>query len=316
MRAVGASRSRDPRAGPFVSNQGMGASVPFFWAPGGRLSVTSGLSVTTADVTGATDLYYTEHTHADVPLFDGRKFVAVALPKRSTTSGSPREIRISLAALGSGEVRDVFLRWDGWAPAGFLGPAWTSITARAAAISRTLGRWTLSSDPKALYVGTVYGTGAGTCDVSASRVHIWNTHNRILRRLWCADSTTTWTYTTAAWQEARAQSTDGTSRVAIVTGLSEDLVVAINHNAATNSNPTVCAGGIGIDSSTTNSADFFGQTADSTIKISMARYTGYPGIGYHTIRRLEYSDNPGTATTWRGLQVADLHCGMEAEVMA
>lgn len=283
------------------------ATVELATINGCRLTTETGVPISSSDRTSQSTIYLTPYLSAEVATKDGGVWTKHVLTA---------DVSYTLSGLTSGLPYDLFLYWTGSSLA-LEGVAWASGTVRATALARdpASGVWCKSGDMSRRYVGSFYTTSTSATEDSASRRLVFNAANRVLRRLWCADSTTTWTYTTAAWQEARAQSTDGTSRVAIMIGLSEDLVTAINHNAATNSTPTVCAGGIGIDSSTVNSSDFFGQTADSTIKINLARYTGYPGIGYHTIRRLEYSDATG-ATTWRGLQVTNLHCGMQAEVMA
>ncbi len=66
---------------------------------GGRLTLSSGVPVTTSDVTGAGTLYFTPYKHDKISLFDGTRW------KKYTFS----EISLALTSLIKGVVYDIFL---------------------------------------------------------------------------------------------------------------------------------------------------------------------------------------------------------------
>ncbi len=123
-------------------------------------------------------------------------------------------------------------------------------------------------------------------------------YNRITRRLSCSDSTDSWTQTNdGVFEEARGQSADGTSRVALIIGIEEDIVNFINVISGYLTLVYLTAG-IGIDSSTVTSGYSNPQTFNfNQIFPCTSIYKGFTGIGYHTIRRLTLAN---TGCTWYG----------------
>jgi hypothetical protein len=86
-----------------------------------------------------------------------------------------------------------------------------------------------------------------------------------------------------------------------VQGLAEDEVEAQVLSAASNDTAIVVASvGIGVDSTTVNSASLTGQNAlaVSNNLTVVAFYKGYPGIGRHALVWLEQSAAGGGITTW------------------
>lgn len=67
-----------------------------------------------------------------------------------------------------------------------------------------------------------------------------------------------------------------------------------------NSGNTTVSSGIGIDSTSVNSAQLSGvNVVTSLVNASGAEYVGTPGLGYHYAAWLEWSTASGT-TTWYG----------------
>lgn len=271
-----------------TGNTTSNALVPAL-TPGGRLTLISGTPVT-GDVTGAGTLYYTP-------------YISNVYPRYTTANGTYAtqtfsELSLTLS-ISSGTNYDVFIKNNALTTL-----AWSTDTARATALARSTisGLLYKSGDEESLYVGTIRGSGAGTTEDSRSKRYVWNMYNRVLREMYCQDTTDTWTYTLAAYQEANAASTEGISRIGFVRGLDEDAIQATNLADARNSSTAVgfaCA--IGLDSSTA----FSGVTGRGVSYVAnnmvplIAFYTGVPGLGYHTLRRLEQSTATGT-TTWDG----------------
>lgn len=72
--------------------------------PGGRLTLTTGVPVTTADVASSSTVYYTPAAHNVLPLWDNT--IQGWRLKRF------RELSVTLASLTSGKNYDVFAAWD------------------------------------------------------------------------------------------------------------------------------------------------------------------------------------------------------------
>lgn len=269
--------------------------------PQGRLTLTTATPVTTADVTAAATLYYTPHAGSLVPLYDGTAWRVWRFTERS----------LSLAGLTVSLPHDVFL-YDSSGTLTLEAVAWTNATTRATAITRQDGVWVKSGSTGRLYLGTFYTTATGQTEDSESRRCVWNAYHRVPRPMKAIDTTDSWNYTTATWRQARASTAN---QVDYVCGLSEDLVRATVQARMSNSSGTTASAGVGVDSTSANSARLHGAGATGTAQTTTAFYAGYPGIGYHYLAWLEISGAVGT-TVWYGDNgLTYWSHGMTAEVM-
>jgi hypothetical protein len=259
----------------------------------GRLTLTSGTPVTTSDVTGATSVYFTPFNGNTVTLWDGSVWVQKAFT----------ETTLALGTLTSGKPYDVF----GYLSSGALALealVWTNDTTRATAVTLQDGRYCKSGDKTRLYLGTFYTTSTTTTEDSLSKRYLFNQYSRVTRD--CAsplETTNSWNYSTATWRQANAAATN---QFEYVNGdpahrlRANVLGIAINSGAG----GTSVAVGVGIDSTSTNSARLMGQNLyASDIDQTRAEYFGHPGAGRHYVAWLEYSQAVGT-TTWYGDVVA------------
>lgn len=268
----------------------------------GRLTLTSGTAVTTSDVTAATSVYFTPFTGNRIALYDGSNW------QRFSFS----ELTLSVPA-STNTNYDVFI-YD--APGLTLeAVAWSTDTTRATALVLQNGVYVKSGATGRRYLGTFRTTGSsGQTEDSASKRYLWNYYHRMLRRLKRIDTTNTWTYASASWQAANA---DSNNSVTLVIGLSEDIVTVLVSARAIFDTGEAGASGIGIDSTTVNSADLFGEGAQAgatTVSMStIARYNGFPGIGFHTLYWLEYA-RAGTITFGGDAGLATIQSGLLAEV--
>ena len=252
-----------------------------------RLTLTSGTSITTADVTGATTIYLTPHTGNSIALYDGANWALL------TSS----EVSLALGTLTSGLPYDVFAYDNaGTLTLEFL--AWTNNTTRATALVRQNGVWCKTGVLTRRYVGTFYTTSTTTTEDSYAKRFLWNVNNRIRRPLKnVTEITDSWTYTTAAFREANANTAN---RLQYVCGLSEDLVEAFVHILTYRTVDVHSTVGIGIDVTNADSSQIRGMYAlASEYEVVRAEYRGYPGIGFHFLSWLEYSNASGTVT-WFG----------------
>jgi hypothetical protein len=270
--------------------------------PGGRLTLTTAVPITTTDVTGATTVYYTPYLHNIVALWTGSVWQAVTFS----------EVSLALGTVTSDLPYDVF----GYLSGGTIALeklAWTNGTTRATGISLQDGRYCKTGDKTRLYLGTFHTTSTTQTEDSESRRYLWNMYNRVQKHLICKDTTNSWSYTTTTWREANGNTTIGTGRAAVVVGLSEDELRAYVHSAASNSGGTVAiAAGVGIDSTTVNSAQVYGGGTGSAGVLGMTtcEYNGFLAAGVHFIQRLEISQASGTTTWYGDLNVTYFQTGM------
>lgn len=140
--------------------------------PGGRLTLTTAVPVTTSDVTGATTVYYTPYLHDKITLWNGTRWITVDFSEVSTALGT----------LTNQLPYDVF----GYLSAGALTLeklAWTNTTTRATAVTLQDGRYCKSGDKTRLYLGTFFTTTTTTTEDSLANRLLFNMYNRVQRAL-------------------------------------------------------------------------------------------------------------------------------------
>lgn len=281
---------------------------PFQWMPSGRLTLTTGTPVTTSDVTGASAVYYIAIAGNTVPVWNGTTMAPI------TITGGQLTLTLNNPNHAANTNYDVFMFLDTATPTIGTGPPWTSATARGTGAGTTQitlvnGLWvnavtmtarngatTYAVQPGyAAYLGTIRtGSTAGTTDDSKSKRFLFNAYNQARRFLQVNDNTDTWSYSsTTVWRQANASTAN---QFGILIGLDGnaarfDIAVSLVNDTSNNR----CAVGVGIDSTTTNSALLFGNTAPSSGAPATAHYLGYPGIGYHNVAWLEIGN-----VTFRG----------------
>jgi hypothetical protein len=270
---------REERSGGTGSNLGVPACLD---APG-RLTLTTAVPVPVADVTGAGTLYYTPYGLDKIGVLVGHRWEAWPLA----------ELSVSLAGVaGAGSIYDAFVGVSGASLALTLGTVWSTATARAVALARVNGVWVSSADTRLRYVGSVYGSGAGTVDDSIGLRGVFNADNRVLRSVRSTDNSTR---TRKNTQYAQV----GSVQVAWLDGLGEvDLDLRGRAQMKIDSSSYVARLAIGVDA--TNARDSLcsaGATAVTAEQTLVTFLTGYPRIGYHYAALLmSSSNNLGTAT--------------------
>lgn len=249
----------------------------------GRLTLTSGTPVTTADVTAAGTVYFTPYNGNRVRVYDGTRWIVKTFS----------EISLSLT-LTSGKNYDIFLDDDA---STLSAVEWTNDSTRATALTTQDGVYVKSGDTTKLYLGTIRASGANTAEDSNAKRFVWNAYNRVRRSMSYTGQTGTWTYTTASYRQANATSTN---RLEAVFGLASDSVAVKVACSVSNSTGNIAvAAGVGVDSTTVNSAQQFGYNALTSQKQIATFYEAIPVVGYHAYNWLEISQAIGT-TTWVG----------------
>lgn len=283
------------------------ALTQYVGIPQGRVTLTTGVPVTTTAVTSATTVYYTPYQGDKVPIYNGTSFTATTFAELSQATTDSTK---SPAAVAADKVYDLFV----WDDSGTLrctrGPAWTNDTTRGYTLTMTngilLNTSTITNGPGALrgtYVGTIRSDSSSQINDSTAKRHVWNTYNRVTRAMQCAlETANSWTYSTATYRQANANTAN---QLDYVCGLAEDQVDAnvfatwADSGAADTATGIV---GVGVDTTTSSSAQQMTTPTNpeaNIVSLSTARYGGVPGVGRHYLAWLERGNTSGT-TTWYG----------------
>lgn len=265
--------------------------APLAWVNDFRLTLTTALPITTADVTAATTLYCSPLTGNRIDLPN-----SAGAPSRLTSA----EFSIAIPATTS-QMYDVFcFNNAGVATLELL--AWTNDTTRATAIVRTTnGRLLKSGDNTRLFLGCVRTTTvSGQTEDSFTKRYVWNYYNRVPRGLLKLYGDTNWAYTTATVRQANA---NAANQVEVVIGVAETPVsLTLVSQVLNNTGGMIVANGIGYDSTSamlTGSGAAFTATAGFNHTLVGRADAHYPAVGRHFYAGLEWSGATG-ATTWYG----------------
>jgi hypothetical protein len=257
----------------------------------GRLTLSSGNPLTTIDVTAATTVYFAPFYGNRIALYSGTAWSLYTFTERS----------LSLSGLSANTNFDIFI-YDNSGTLTLESVAWTNNTTRATAIVLQDGVWVKSGAATRRYAGTIRTTAtAGQCEDSETKRYVWNVSNRVARKIKRVETTSSWTYTVAAW---RALNNSSANRMEFVIGIAEDPVVLMFDQRITlNAAGWNGAVGIGVDSTTSNSADVYvtmDQDYPGYTSIQRAQYASHPGLGYHYLQLLEYGYGSGWTNTLYG----------------
>jgi hypothetical protein len=258
------------------------------WAdPGGRLTLTSGLPVTVADVTSTT-VYYTPWNHNVIHLWDGNLWQVCTYSEQS----------LALGTVTAALPYDIF----GFLSSGTLALeklAWTNTTTRATTVTLQDGRYCKNGDKTRLYLGTIYTSSTTqTKDTFVNRF-VWNQYNRVRKPVAVNDAAASWVYTVATYRQANA---NALNQIEVVVGQQESLLDLMVHVETGNTGAGIAVfAGVGEDSTSAVDTSYqHGGKAASYATVTLpiiARYIKNPAIGYHKYCWLEKSTAAGT-TTW------------------
>lgn len=285
--------------GESVRYEQLSSILPFGLCEG-RLTLTTGVPVTTSDVLAAETLYFTPFMGNRVALYSSGAWEALTFS----------EISIDVPDVTG--VHDVFIYNNaGLATLEVL--VWTNDTTRATALTTQNGVLVKSGDATRRYLGTFYSTTAGngqTEDSNANR-YLWNYYNRVVKPFRNPiETTNAWNYTTATIRQANANTAN---QVNFVIGIDDNTIKsqvvckAFNSGGAANFAVT-----IGLDSTSaaatgvlTNGGGF-GSTTPYGLNAILETFIG--AVGKHYLAWLEWSTAAGT-TTFYGDDSAGMAAG-------
>jgi hypothetical protein len=258
-----------------------------------RLTLTTGLPVTSADVLAATSVFWTPMTGNRCTVFDSAG---------NPTTLTSAELSIALPAVAN-QMYDIF----DYSNAGVLALellAWTNDTTRATAIVlTTTGSYTKSGDLTRRYLGTVRTTAvAGQTEDSVLKRHLSNYYHDVDRPLLAQETAGSWTHSIATVRQVNA---NVLMQVAVVVGVAGVPVELEAKTTWANPATTYVQIGVGEDSitvlSTKNVGGLCGNGAGSAaLYVGMtATFVSTPAAGYHYFAQLEGAAAVAT-TTFQG----------------
>ena len=255
----------------------------------GRLTLTTGVPVTTADVTGATSLYFTPYNGNKVSVYSGTQWEMLTFT----------ELTLALGTVISGRPYDVFLDYNAGTPILSL-LAWTSDTARATALAYQDGVLCKSGTLTQRYLGSFYTTSTTqTADAVATR-YLYNEYNAVVRGAASQISTANYIYTTATWRPANANTTNGDGRFSFIIGNVKDRVNIMASRAAVNTTNILHTNGIALNGVTNAElVGTLGASALGAIATTPCHASATPRLGLNFVQAMETSVASGV-TTWYG----------------
>ena len=257
----------------------------------GRLTLTSALPVTTADVTGATNIYFAPYNGNRIALYDGSS----AWNVRTFT-----QITVALGTLTDAKPYDLFA-YDNSGTVTFDSPvAWTNDTTRATALTTQDGVLVKTGATTRRYIGTFYTTATTTTEDSYAKRLLWNYYNRVPRPMRVVETTDSWTYTIATFRQANASTAN---QLGFVVGVAEVELAAEVISMVRNSSTNVCVtAAIGLDSTSAPATGCLMGAYDisvaNRVDITSAALRTSPTAGYHYAAWLEFSHALGTTSWW------------------
>lgn len=277
----------DDVAGTPVSRKVTAAVVRNYMAqnymPGGRLTLESGVPVSTTDQTAKTTIYYTPFVHNVINLWDGANWVPTEFTETS----------LALGTITSAKPYDVFGYLSGGALTLEL-LAWTDDTTRATAVTLQDGRYCKSGDKTRLLLGSFYTTATTTTEDSLSARYLWNAYNRVSRRVYVANSTSH-TYTTGSWREWNGGT--GVTKLSFISGLAMDAVnLSMVGNLQRAGAGTIGYLNIGYDSTSGSVnlvANLEGYGSDSSLSLAGSATVAGP-VGKHYATCVEFGVTSNT----------------------
>lgn len=294
---IAPSTDIDPPGSPILTQDNWylpAASYLFPQLCQGRLTLESGVPVSSSDQSAKATLYFTP--------YGGNKLALYNSTKTAWELFTFTELSLSLVGLTASKPYDIWVYNNAGTPT-LEATVWTDATNRVTGLALQDGVYVKSGTATRRYLGTIYinASGGQTDDTLAKRT-VWNYYNRVRRPMRVIEATTSWTYSTATIRQANGAVGN---QLAFVVGVAEvQLDAEVLAHAANNNANINGAIGIGLDSTTAISAECvsaygtFGQASSQVGEFSAHLVTS-PAVGYHTAVRLEYSDATVT-TTWYG----------------
>ncbi len=277
----------------------------------GRLTLESGVPVSTTDQTAKTNVYFTPYLGNRIAIYDGTRWKEYSFS----------ELTLALGTLTSGLPYDVFI-YDNAGTLTLESLAWSNGTTRATALTTQDGIYVKNGATTRRYLGTFYTTSTtttedsqgGTSSQTGGKRFLWNMYNQVERHLAVIDTTNSWTYATASYRQANAASGN---KVEFICGLACNLRAQVGAFSDSSAASIIVYPGVGIDSTTVNSSQInFGGTPSASVGgFGVSQYVGPVVVGYHAINWLEKGSATGTQNWYGDAGLTGFQMGLSASVL-
>lgn len=176
-----------------------------------------------------------------------------------------------------------------------VGVASGNTTADPRGVTTQDGVLVKSGDTAKLFLGVYKASGTNTVDDSTTKRFLWNKYNKEIRELRKSDSTSSWTYATATWRQARA---DTANQVEVVTGEVQyafpNLLVSMQVTTVAAADASTA---LGVDQTTPHANCLFGYTQNANSGAdSHVCQLAHAALGVRTYKWLELRVTAGTYT--------------------
>src|SRR3990167_369822 len=254
----------------------------------GRLTLTSGVPVTTVSVTDATTIYFTPYVGNRCALYDGANWRHVTFSETS----------LSLGTNAANTNWDVFAYLAGTTLT-LESVDWANQYDRQINLTRQNGVLVRSTAGALRYLGTYRTTATiGQTEDSFERRLVWNVGHRVPRLMRVLDDTNTWTYSTNNYRQANANTAN---LLSFVVGDAQLISASARAHASNPIGDSLACTGIGGGTSGMALARSFASVMEppGLVRAITAEVQDYARIGMHTWVWLERASG-STTTTWRG----------------
>ena len=145
----------------------------------GRLTLETGVPVSTTDQANKTTLYFTPYAGNQVGLYDGSS---------AWTTLSFAELSLNITAFTASKPYDIWI-YNNAGTAALDSTVWTSTTARATALALQDGVLVKSGATTRRYLGTIYMDSASKCQDTFKLRYVWNYYNRVTKPMYSLEAT-------------------------------------------------------------------------------------------------------------------------------
>lgn len=292
-----------------TSLNGQTGALAFIAPPQGRLTLTTGVAITTSDVTGATAHFYTPGVGGNqIPIYDGTNMVPTSFAELTQATTDTTK---SPAAVGVSLVYDIFVWNDSGTIRATRGPAWSSDTSRGTGAGTSeivlqngiwLNKNAITNGPGAsrgTLVGSVRSDASSQLRDTVAFRWVSNIYNAVTRPMKVTEAANSWNYTTATFRQANANAANQLDFLQSLGGgeLTADVFASYSNTTVAN------FGVVGIDIDSINTTAIINNVNNLTyvpvttyLVFVGAKYKGFPGMGRHIAIWKEYSSAGGTGT--------------------
>lgn len=263
----------------------------------GRLTLTTAVPVTTADVSNAGTIYFTPFRGARLALHNGTGWVTHILTE------------ISIAVPNTvATMYDVFCYSNAGTPT-LEALVWTNDTTRATALTTLDGVLVKTGATTRRYLGSFRTDDnlSAKCTDTVLRRYLWNYYNRVQKTMTLTEATSH-TYNVATWRNWNNASL---AQLYFVVGVLEEsfmaVVVPVLIRISTDGSLSV---GLGLNSTTApiDAGNIFSNTLVATLR-GNALNTAFPRVGFNSLNVLEISSVGASAGTFSSVvAMASIKC--------